>query len=99
MFEKKDLFLLIILGVDLEDSRKVCNTRGAVPVVGDPVVVVTRNIGAQEKLYELSGNIIQILIKSQVCSSYSKPKSWKNDGFSCHSRFVIIIVFIGKSRM
>ena len=54
LFEKKGLFLLIVIRVDLYHRREVRNTRSTVPVIGAPVVVVARNICAQEKQYKLS---------------------------------------------
>ena len=49
MSEKKELFHLIIVRVDLQDRREVGNTGSAVSVVGAPVVVVARDICAKQK--------------------------------------------------
>ena len=53
MFEKKYLFLLIIIRVDLEDCREISDAGSAVSVVRAPVVVVPGNIRPQQKPYKL----------------------------------------------
>ena len=85
MFEKKDLFLLIMIRVDLYHRREVGNTRSTVPVVGAPVVVVARNICAQQKKYKLSGGKMKendILLKRprmQILFLLFKRSTWHFD--------------------